>query len=421
MQTNKPLLTTLFWLLLGLILPISSCSAQPHDYDGLRLIEAPMFTLWDTIYNDPGVDFVYADATHGAMERNVWYEYYLRGANLTHIPFGSVHRLRAEERLKDQMENLRGTARRPVQDLTPMVSIEDLQDEWTDAQIRDSLLLFMQMCERYYGRSPIICCREEQAALFTDTMRLYHLCLTECDSLPLDTTVSLWQDKQGHLHRRARMADLMLRYPREAYFQGNDTLPDGIDVSKYQRTIDWNKLRPYHLQYCFIRATLGDGYEDPFYRQNVEGAKRIGVPVSAYHYFNTKKSARSQFRWFAQHVKREDLDLPPMLDVEEAKNWQGERLRDSINVWVALCEEHYGCRPIIYTYQNFYNTHLSPYYQEPLLFLAKYSTSAPTMYLPGHGQIWQYSCEGTLEGIPAKVDLSKLHEGVNIQDYLIHP
>lgn len=409
-----------FWTLCALLFSALGAHAQ-QDYDGLRLTETEHFLCWDSIADDQCVQLLYIDASHGAMERNLWYEYYLRGAHQSFLPMGSVHRLRDGETLRQQMDNMYGAARKPMQDLVPMVSIEDVEGVWSEAQTRDSLYAIIRMIERYYGRSPVICYRASQASVINDSLRIYFRCMTDCDSLPTDSTIALWQDRAGRLHRVAAMYDLYLRYPREAYFAFDDSLPDGIDVSKYQKTIQWDKLRPYHLRYAFVRATLGDGNEDPNYQQNIAGAHRIGLMVGAYHYFNTKKSARAQFFWYYRHVKKSDINLPPMLDVEECKNWKHERLRDSINVWVALCEQYYGCKPIIYTYQNFYNDHLHPYYHDCLLFLAKYSSLPPTMYTEGHGQLWQYSCEGQLDGIPALVDLSKLHVGFRLEDYLITP
>ena len=63
----------------------------------------------------------------------------------------------------------------------------------------------------------------------------------------------------------------------------------GIDVSKYQGNIDWNKVRDDGIEFVIIRAGYrgyGSGVlvEDPKFRQNIEGATAAGLKVGVYFF-----------------------------------------------------------------------------------------------------------------------------------------
>lgn len=413
----------LFLITCWCILATSCFSQQPTDHEGILLCERQGLADWSELEADKGISIAYLDASIGAIDRDIWYEYNLRNAHRNALPIGSAHHLTTENTMAQQAENFKGAARKLVQDLVPMVIIDEHVKGWSNQQVQDSLLVFMDVCRRYYGKYPMIAASRH---IFSDVLSsdftAYHRCLLDGDSTTADSTFSIWIDQQDQIHMLCNLADLRLRYPRDMYFQENDSLPDGIDVSKYQKTINWDGVATAkNIRFAIIRATLGTETEDEQYARNVREARRVGIMVGAYHFLSTKRPVRDQFAWFYEHVRREDIDLPPMLDVEEAKSWSGKQLRDSIDVWVALCEKYYGVKPIIYSYQNFYNEHLCPFYQDHILFLAKYSSTPSNIYTKGYGQIWQYSCKGRVPGIDALVDLSKLHRSVDLEAWRLQP
>ena len=60
----------------------------------------------------------------------------------------------------------------------------------------------------------------------------------------------------------------------------------GIDVSKYQGKIDWNKVKADGVEFVVIRAGYGReiSQKDPYFEQNYEGAKAAGLRVGTYWY-----------------------------------------------------------------------------------------------------------------------------------------
>ena len=85
----------------------------------------------------------------------------------------------------------------------------------------------------------------------------------------------------------------------------------GIDVSKYQGEIDWEKVAASGVQFAFIRVGWA-GYEggidegaDPYFDKNMKGAIAAGIPVGAYVYSYCKSAdaARRAERRCGRSVK----------------------------------------------------------------------------------------------------------------------
>ena len=96
---------------------------------------------------------------------------------------------------------------------------------------------------------------------------------------------------------------------------------NGIDVSKYQGNIDWNKVsEDSHIKFAYIKASEGSGNFDSKYNNNITQARNAGIKVGSYHFFIGRKAAKDQFENFTRHVRKKDQDLIPVVDVEEAGN-----------------------------------------------------------------------------------------------------
>ena len=57
----------------------------------------------------------------------------------------------------------------------------------------------------------------------------------------------------------------------------------GIDVSKWQGNIDWQKVKNDGVQFAMLRAGYGrfPGQADETFAQNYKNAKAAGLPVGA--------------------------------------------------------------------------------------------------------------------------------------------
>ena len=196
---------------------------------------------------------------------------------------------------------------------------------------------------------------------------------------------------------------------------------DGIDVSKHQGTINWAKIKANpKVKYVYIKATEGSDRVDETYKTNLKNAHEAGLKVGSYHYLSTKSSIATQFENFAKTAHRDEQDLLPMIDVEVNGKWNAQQVRDSLMQFVKMVEDFYGCKPLIYTYERFYNSFLGTSFAKYPIFIAKYSSAKPNIN-NAKWIMWQFSETGRISGINGYVDLSKFNNGCSINDILYRP
>jgi len=194
---------------------------------------------------------------------------------------------------------------------------------------------------------------------------------------------------------------------------------DGIDVSKYQGSIDWSAVaQDQNIKFVYIKATEGATVVDKRYAENVRKAKAAGLKIGSYHYFIARKSARDQFYNFRRQVNKSHQDLIPVVDVESAGNSSVSRarLQQTLNDFMQLMKQEYGKYPILYSQYGFYNRQLAPEFNRYYIFIARYGTSKPTLKGGGNYNIWQYTEKGRIKGIKGTVDLDRLENGTSMKD-----
>ncbi|MBR1551733.1 MAG: hypothetical protein IJ632_05365 [Muribaculaceae bacterium] len=195
---------------------------------------------------------------------------------------------------------------------------------------------------------------------------------------------------------------------------------DGIDVSSYQKDIDWRATaRDKKIKFVYVKATEGATYTSRHYTYNMENARKHGIKVGSYHFLRTGSRIKDQFENFKRSVKKSDQDLIPLIDVETRQGWTAQQLRDSVKVFADLVEEYYGCRPMIYTSSSFFNNLLGAAFADYPLFIARYATSEPQLSCGAKWTLWQFSEKGRISGIDHPVDLCRFNKGCSLTDILI--
>ena len=76
----------------------------------------------------------------------------------------------------------------------------------------------------------------------------------------------------------------------------------GIDVSKWQGDINWEKVRASGVEFAMLRAGFGrcQGQNDTSFERNYREAKKNGILVGAYHYSYAKtvSDAEKEAEWW---------------------------------------------------------------------------------------------------------------------------
>lgn len=77
----------------------------------------------------------------------------------------------------------------------------------------------------------------------------------------------------------------------------------GIDVSRWQPTVDWALLKSAGVEFVIIKATQGNYTVDTMLKKHVEGANKAGMIIGLYHWCDPLVDATSQARYFINAVQ----------------------------------------------------------------------------------------------------------------------
>ncbi|RWA74767.1 GH25 family lysozyme [Mesorhizobium sp.] len=189
----------------------------------------------------------------------------------------------------------------------------------------------------------------------------------------------------------------------------------GVDVSRWQGNINWQKLRAQGANFAYIKATDGGDHLDPMFMRNWRNADAAGLKRGAYHFFYWCRTAGEQADWFIRNVPKVDGALPPVIDVE----WNGdsscrrrpsrEKVLEKMQVFMDKLERHYGQRPIIYTSPDFYRDNLRGAFPDYPFWLRAVAAHPSKVYPGRKWLFWQYSGSGLSHGVSGRVDLNVFH------------
>lgn len=183
----------------------------------------------------------------------------------------------------------------------------------------------------------------------------------------------------------------------------------GIDISRYQGKINWEKFKNENpaeapISFIYMKATEGSDFVDVNFKDNFEEAGKHGFMRGAYHYFSTHSTGLAQAEMFIKTAKLKSGDLPPMVDVEERPKNKKKFLQE-LKIFISKIEEHYGVKPIIYTYRKYKSNYLTE------AFFDKYPSWVAHYYIDAldddvKWMFWQCSDVGEVPGIPQNVDIN---------------
>jgi lysozyme len=207
-------------------------------------------------------------------------------------------------------------------------------------------------------------------------------------------------------------------YPKKGDSDPHDGVADarrhavqGIDISKWQRDIDWDKVKGAGTRFVFMKATEGGDLLDENFKDNWNEAKRVGIPRGAYHFVFWCRPARDQIRWFIKNVPKDPDALPPVVDVEwnhlsSCPRTNTIKARAKMREILAALERHYGKKPIIYTDILFHEDVLegTTEFDDYPFWIRSTAARPETRYEKRPWEFWQFTTTGRVPGISGDVD-----------------
>jgi lysozyme len=184
----------------------------------------------------------------------------------------------------------------------------------------------------------------------------------------------------------------------------------GIDISHYQPRLKWENLKSIsddgdtiQFRFVFIKATEGTWLEDELFDVHWANAKKNQLVRGAYHYFHPNKDVLQQAKNYFESVKLEAGDLPPVIDIEDAKGVKKKEIVASLKAFIKLLEQRYKVKPIIYSYRNFIEDYLADDFEGYTFWVAHYR-QANLDFDDVKWQFWQHTDKASLLMSGMRVD-----------------
>lgn len=195
----------------------------------------------------------------------------------------------------------------------------------------------------------------------------------------------------------------------------------GIDVSKWNREIEWEKVKAAGVDFAIIRAgyrgsTTGSLVVDPYFEANIKAATMAGVKVGVYFFTQAvnEVEAVEEASMVLELVKEYNLDYPIFIDTEGAGgNGRADGLTVEMRTLVcdAFCRtvENAGRESGVYASRNwYYNRVEASQLENYCIWLAEYRK---TPLYDGYYHMWQYTSKGNIDGIEGNVDMNISYMG----------
>lgn len=212
-----------------------------------------------------------------------------------------------------------------------------------------------------------------------------------------------------------------------------------IDVSEWQGTIDWNKVKNSGVDAVILRFAYGTSYFDKQFERNLREVRRLGIPYGLYIFSTARNSndATSEANFTQQIVKKYnlyDLSLPIFYDLEAFYDAKGNAISPtSASTYEAIVNAYfnklsgYGINNVsIYSGRWYTDTYLKAASVRPRVsWIAEYGPKLNTSFNCSGQFGWQYTAQARIDGITANtVDVSAFSSAnlvsvFNLPDYVL--
>ncbi|MBR1779635.1 MAG: glycoside hydrolase family 25 protein [Clostridia bacterium] len=187
-------------------------------------------------------------------------------------------------------------------------------------------------------------------------------------------------------------------------------LKRGIDVSKWNGDINWREVANSGVEFAIIRTSFGwsnrEKFTDRQLRNNINGAKSVGIPIGAYHYSYAKNPTEAIWEadFFIDRLRWTQWEYPVYIDFEdECQLPLTTQQRTDIVVTFLDRVKSAGYLPGIYCNLNWSRNYLD---MDRLagyeLWIAQWNVRCACNRPYG---IWQHTSSGNIPGIQGRVDL----------------
>lgn len=170
-----------------------------------------------------------------------------------------------------------------------------------------------------------------------DKLGKYKLILKATDSSKNETkkefTVEVIEKPKDNKETSKTVKRVGIKYEDIYTEYKNNKTKIGIDISKWQGNVDFQKLKEANVEFVMIRLGYQTGFGkelvlDKYYEQNIKLANKYGIKAGVYFYSYAKNTndAKKQAEFIKKHIKNYKIDMPIAFDFEDWKNVEKAKL-----------------------------------------------------------------------------------------------
>ncbi len=181
----------------------------------------------------------------------------------------------------------------------------------------------------------------------------------------------------------------------------------GIDVSKYQGSINWQQVRASGVRFAMIRVgTTKKGLDEQFVN-NINGANAAGIRtgIYIYSYATTPEAAAAEANQVLAWIAPYTVTFPVAIDIEDScqKGLNAGQLQAIADTFCGILNAN-GYETMVYASRNWFLQRMPNVASAK--WVAQYNAACD---YPGDYAMWQSSSHGSIAGIPTRVDVNHLY------------
>ena len=182
----------------------------------------------------------------------------------------------------------------------------------------------------------------------------------------------------------------------------------GIDVSEFQGSIDFEKVRT-QTDFVIVRAGYGRlaSQKDKYFEENYKNAKAAGLKVGAYwySYADSPEDAKREANACIEVIKGKQFDYPVYFDIERKEQFdKGKEFCSSLVTSFCNELEKAGYFTGFYISRSPLQSFITPEVAKRYaLWVAEYGGK---LNYDGQYGMWQYTSSGEVDGINGRVDMN---------------
>lgn len=192
-----------------------------------------------------------------------------------------------------------------------------------------------------------------------------------------------------------------------------------IDVSKYNGSINWNKVETgaVIIRLGYRGYGSGECVLDDAFSANIKGASKAGIPIGLYFFTQaiTISEAKEEANFILNNIGKYEISYPIYIDSEYSNtkhNGRADKIGKSLrtNIVKAFCEtiQNAGYKAGVYASTSWFGSMLNiSELSDFEIWVAQYASACK---LSAEYGMWQHSSKGSVSGISGNVDLNHCYK-----------